>query len=387
MGPVIYLDNNATTRPAPEVVEALLPWLREQYGNPSSGHLLGLQAEGALVQARAQVAALLGAQPPEIVFTSGGTEALNHALRGAAEAFPAKRHVVTTAVEHSAVRALVGWLHRQGCAITVLGVDGEGRLDLAELEAALRPDTLMVALMAANNETGVRFPVAEAAARAKRAGALVALDAVQAVGKIPVDVAAWGADLVAFSGHKFHGPKGVGGLWIRRGVRLRPFLVGGEQERGRRGGTENLPGIVGLGKAAELALAHLQDQARVAALRDHLEAGLREALPDLRIHGLGADRLPNTSLMAFPGVEGEALQLRLSEWGICVSTGSACTTGRPEPSHVLQAMGIPTELARGTVRLSLSRETTSEEVEAVVSVLPQVVRDLRASGSMARRVR
>lgn len=387
MDPVIYLDNNATTRPAPEVVEALLPWLREQYGNPSSGHLLGLQAEGALVQARAQVASLLGAQPAEIAFTSGGTEALNHALRGAAEAFPAKRHLVTTAVEHSAVRALAGWLQHQGLEVTVLGVDGEGRLDLAELEAALRPDTLMVALMAANNETGVRFPVAEAAARAKRAGALLAVDAVQALGKIPVDVAAWGADLVAFSGHKFHGPKGVGGLWIRRGVRLRPFMVGGQQERGRRGGTENLPGLVGLGKAAELALAHLPDQALVAALRDRLEAGLREALPDLRIHGAGAERLPNTSLFAVPGVEGEALQLRLNERGICVSTGSACTTGRPEPSHVLQAMGVSPELARGTVRLSLSRETTAEEVEAVVSVLPQVIQELRDSGSLTRRVR
>lgn len=387
MGPVIYLDNNATTRPAPEVVEALLPWLREQYGNPSSGHLLGLQAEGALVQARAQVASLLGAQPAEIVFTSGGTEALNHALRGAAEAFPAKRHLVTTAVEHSAVRALAAWLQHQGFEITVLGVDGEGRLDLAELEAVLRPDTLMVALMAANNETGVRFPVAEAAARAKRAGALVAVDAIQAVGKVPVDVAAWGADLVAFSGHKFHGPKGVGGLWIRRGVRLRPFVVGGQQERGRRGGTENLPGLVGLGKAAELALAHLPDRARVAALRDRLEAGLQVALPDLHIHGAGAERLPNTSLMAFPGVEGEALQLRLNERGICVSTGSACTTGRPEPSHVLQAMGVPAELARGTVRFSLCRETTVEEVEAVVAILPELIRDLRASGSLARRVR
>ncbi len=387
MEPVIYLDNNATTRPAPEVVEALLPWLREQYGNPSSSHVLGLQAEGALVQARAQVAALLGGQPAEIVFTSGGTEALNHALRGAAEAFPAKRHLVTTAVEHSAVRALAGWLQRQGFEITVLGVDGEGRLDLAELEAALRPDTLMVALMAANNETGVRFPVAEAAVRARRAGALVAVDAVQAVGKVPVDVAAWGADLVAFSGHKFHGPKGVGGLWIRRGVRLRPFLVGGEQERGRRGGTENLPGIVGLGKAAELALAHLPDQERVADLRDRLESLLREALPDLRIHGGGAERLPNTSLLALPDVEGEALQLRLSQRGICVSTGSACTTGRPEPSHVLQAMGVPPDLARGTVRLSLGRETTAGEVEAVAIALPQVVQELRASGSMARRMR
>ncbi|OQA30133.1 MAG: Cysteine desulfurase [Acidobacteria bacterium ADurb.Bin340] len=202
-----------------------------------------------------------------------------------------------------------------------------------------------------------------------------------------MDVAAWGADLVAFSGHKFHGPKGVGGLWIRRGVRLRPFLVGGEQERGRRGGTENLPGIVGLGKAAELALAHLPDQERVADLRDRLESLLREALPDLRIHGGGAERLPNTSLLALPDVEGEALQLRLSQRGICVSTGSACTTGRPEPSHVLQAMGVPPDLARGTVRLSLGRETTAGEVEAVAIALPQVVQELRASGSMARRMR
>jgi len=384
---ISFFDNNATTRPDPAVVEAMLPWLRDHYGNPSSAHVLGIRAEGALVHAREQVAALLDAQPAELVFTSGGTEAINHALRGAAEAWPAKRHIVTTAVEHRAVGAPVAWLQRQGYEVTVLGVDGQGRLDLESLETVLRSDTLMVVLMAANNETGVCFPIAEVVRVAHRMGTLVAVDAVQAVGKLPVSVRDWGVDLLAFSGHKFHGPKGVGGLWIRRGLRLKPLLLGGDQERGRRGGTENLPGIVGMGQAAELARTHRSEMGRVESLRDGLEAELRRSVPEVHIHGAGAERLPNTSLVAFPGLEGEALQLRLSERGICVSTGSACTTGRPEPSHVLRAMGVDPVVARGTIRISLSRYTTESEVETLLRAVSEVVHELRSQGPLVRRMR
>lgn len=378
----VYLDNHATTRVDPAVLEAMLPWFSERYGNASSAHPMGHLAEGAVVQARAQVAALVGASPAELVFTSGGTEGLNHALRGAMEAFPAKRHLVTTAVEHSAQLAVCDLLRRSGVEVTVVGVDGEGRLDLDALEAAVRPDTALVSVMAANNETGVIFPVAEVAARAKAKGALLHVDAVQAVGKVPVDVAAWGVDLLTLSGHKFHGPKGVGALFIRRGLRLKP-LMPGHQERGRRGGTENVPGLVGLGQAAELAGARLPEMARVAALRDQLEAAIR-AIPESRFHGAGADRLPTASLAGFAGVEGEALLLKLAERGICVSTGSACTTGQKEPSHVLKAMGAPEAIAKGTVRFSLSRETTAAEIEEVTALLPGLVAELRALSPFAR---
>jgi cysteine desulfurase len=293
------------------------------------------------------------------------------------EAFPAKRHLVATAVEHPAVRALVAWWKGQGGETTDVGVDGEGRLDLAALEAAVRHDTALVAVMAANNESGVLFPVAEAARIAKAKGALFLVDATQAMGKIPVDAAAWGADLLTLSGHKFHGPKGVGLLMIRRGVRLKPQMLGGSQERGRRGGTENVPGIVGLGKAAELALARLPELARVRQLRDALESRSLAEIPEVRIHGAGADRLPNTSLMGFANVDGEALQLLLAERGICVSTGSACSTGMREPSHVLRAMRVPETYAQGTIRFSLGRGTSAEELDRVSGLLPGLVAGLR----------
>lgn len=385
MPELVYLDNNATTQMAPEVLEAMLPFFREHYGNPSSAHVLGLLSEGALVQARDQVAALLGCQAAEVVFNGGGTEGLNHAFRGVFEAFPRKRHFVTTAVEHSAVMTLVEWLRQQGAEVTVLPVDGAGRLDLAGLGAAIRPDTAMVSVMAANNETGVCFPLPEIAAIVKAKGALFHVDATQAVGKIPVDLAALPADLLNLSAHKFHGPKGVGALFIRRGLRLKPFMLGGHQERGRRGGTENLPAIVGLGKAAELARGELPGMARVQNLRDELEDRLRAALPEIRVHGAGTPRLPNTSFIGFPGLEGEALLLRLSQRGICVSTGSACTTGQKEASHVLRAMGVEHALALGTLRLSLSRYTTEAEIARVGELLPRLVRELRDTGPMTRR--
>jgi cysteine desulfurase len=374
---LIYLDHNATTPLDPEVFEAMRPWFMERFGNASAAYALGHLSDGAIVAAREQVAALVGCMPAEIVFTSGGTESLNHAFRGAWEAFPAKRHLVTTAVEHPAVRALVVWWKGQGGEVTDVGVDGEGRLDLAVLEAAVRPDTALVAVMAANNESGVLFPVAEAACIAKAKGALFLVDATQAMGKVPVDAAAWGADLLCLSGHKFHGPKGTGLLMIRRGVRLKPLMLGGSQERGRRGGTENVPGIVGLGKAAELAKARLPEMERVRGLRDTLETRILAGISDVCIHGAAAERLPNTCLAGFAGIEGEALQLRLAEQGMCVSTGSACSTGMREPSHVLRAMHVPDTYAQGTVRFSLGRGTTSPQIQELVDLLPGLLADLR----------
>lgn len=384
---LIYLDHNATTALDPEAFEAMRPWFTERFGNASAAYALGHLSDGAVVAAREQVAALVGCTPAEVVFTSGGTESLNHAVKGAWEAFPAKRHLVSTAVEHPALRALVAWWKGQGGEATDVGVDGDGRLDLVALETAVRPDTALVAVMAANNETGVLFPVADAGRIAKAKGALFLVDATQAAGKVPVDAVAWGADLLCLSGHKFHGPKGTGLLMIRRGVRLKPLMLGGSQERGRRGGTENVPGIVGLGQAAELARLGLQHMERVRRLRDGLEARLRSEIPELRIHGALAPRLPNTSLVGIAGIEGEALQLRLGEHGICVSTGSACSTGMREPSHVLRAMRVPGAFAIGTVRFSLGRGTTAEELGRVQDLLPGLVAGLRENQSFKRHER
>ncbi|MDE3244992.1 MAG: aminotransferase class V-fold PLP-dependent enzyme [Acidobacteriota bacterium] len=381
---LIYLDNNATTRVAPEALEAMLPFLQESYGNAGSGHVLGHLSEGAVVHARDQVAAMLGCSPAEILFNSGGTEGINHAFRGVFEAFPRKRHFIISAVEHPAVMAVCEWLTHQGADITSLGVDSEGRLDLAELEASIRPDTALVSLMAANNESGVLFPLEQAAQIVKQKGALLHVDATQAMGKAPLDLARLPIDLLNFSGHKFHGPKGTGVLFIRRGVRLKSFMLGGHQERGRRGGTENVPGIAGLGKACELAAEHLPQAGAMAQLRDLLESTVRSTIQGLHIHGAGAPRLPNTSFLGFKGLEGEALLLKLSERGVCVSTGSACTTGQKEPSHVLRAMGVPMEFALGTIRVSLSRYTTREEIQTASGLLPGIVEDLRGSGLYKR---
>lgn len=381
--PLVYLDNNATTQVAPEALDAMLPYLRDQYGNAGSAHAQGRLAEGAVAVARERVAALLGCAPAEMVFTSGGTEGINQALRGVFEAFPGKRHFVTTAVEHSAVLAVADWLRRQGAEVTVLDVDGEGRLDLGALEAALRGDTALLSVMAANNETGVRFPLEEIARIARARKVLFHVDGTQAVGKVPLDLPALGVDLFNFSGHKFHAPKGVGGLYVRRGLRLRPYMIGGGQERGRRGGTENVPGIVGLGRAAELAGAHLASPSPVASLRDRLEAAVL-AIPGTRIQGAGAPRVPNTAMASFRDVEGEALLLRLDQEGVCVSTGSACTTGQKEASHVLRAMGVPPAEALGTVRFSLSRYSTEAEIARVEALLPALVEELRRARPMAR---
>ena len=381
---IIYLDNNATTRLASEVLEAMLPFLQESYGNAGSGHVLGHLSEGAVVHARDQVAAMLGCSPAEVLFNSGGTEGINHAFRGVFEGSLGKRHFIISAVEHPAVMAICDWLKHQGAEITVLGVDGEGRLDLAALEASIRPDTALVSLMAANNESGVLFPLEQAAQVVKGKGVLLHVDATQAMGKAPLDLARLPVDLLNFSGHKFHGPKGTGVLFIRRGVRLKPFMLGGHQERGRRGGTENVPGIAGLGKACELAMGHLPLAGAMAELRDQFEWAVRSTIQGLHIHGASAPRLPNTSFLGFQGLEGEALLLKLSERGVCVSTGSACTTGQKEPSHVLRAMGVPMEFALGTIRVSLSRYTTRDEIQTVAGMLPGIVEDLRGSGLYAK---
>ena len=367
----VYLDNNATTMLAPEALEAMLPFLREEYGNAGSAHVLGRLSEGAVVNARGQLAEFLGCQETELVFNSGGTEGLNHAIRGVFEAVPNKRHFITTAVEHSAVLAIADWLKRQGAETTLLGVDREGRLDLAELAAALRPDTALVSVMAANNESGVLFPLAEAGALVKAKGALFHVDGTQAVGKVPIDLSRLPIDLFNLSSHKFHGPKGIGALYVRRGL---------------RSATENVAGIVGLGQAAALAGQNLEAMGgRVRALRDQLEAGILERVGETRVNGAGAERLPNTAFISFRGIEGEALFLKLSDRGVCVSTGSACTTGQREPSHVLRAMGVPVDEAMGTVRFSLSRYTTEAEILKVAELVPDLVVELRASGALGRR--
>ena len=371
---VAYFDNNATTRVDPRVVEAMLPLLREQYGNPSSMYHFGAQVAGQIEEARTQVARLIGARESEIVFTSGGTEADNAALRGVLAARPEKRHVVVSAVEHQAVLEPCAQLEREGVTVTTVGVDGDGRLDLEQLADSLRDDTALVSVMLANNETGVIFPLREVREVAGRRGVPVHTDAVNAVGKIAVDVQELGVNLLSLSAHKLHGPKGVGALYVRRGTAFRPLITGGPQERRRRGGTLNTPGIVGLGMACAIA-AELGTTGRVGVgvLRDELEAAARERFPELHVLGAGALRLPNTSCVCFPGVSAEALILLLSEAGVCVSSGAACSSGSLEPSHVVRAMGIDPRVAQGQIRFSLSRFNTQADLTRLWEVLPPAV--------------
>lgn len=378
MSRVIYLDNNATTMVAPEVFEAMRPIFCDLYGNASSMHSFGGQVGKHLVEAREQVAALLGAQPDEIVFTSCGTESDATVFNAAVLTQPEKRHVVTTRVEHPAIMALGQQLEAQGYDVTWLGVDDKGQIDLDELAASLRKDTALVSIMYANNETGTVFPMGTIADMVKERGILLHTDAVQAVGKIDIDLAKLPVDFLALSGHKLHAPKGIGVLYVRRGSRFRPFLRGGHQEKGRRAGTENSPYIVGLGKACELARLHMDaEKVRVPALRDRLEQGILKAIPDSIVNGDVAHRLPNTSSVAFQYVEGEAILLMMDQLGICASSGSACTSGSLEPSHVLRAMGVPFTYAHGSIRYSLSRYTTEEEVDFVVQKMPGIIQSLR----------
>ena len=374
----IYFDNNATTAIAPEVREAILPYLGEFYGNPSSMHTFGGQVADAVENARETMANLLGASPDEIIFTSCGSESDNAAIWSAIQTQPEKRHLITTRVEHPAILSVMQHWERQGYRVTYLGVDNKGRLDLDEYAAALTPDTALASIMFANNEVGNIYPIQRMAEMAKEKGVLFHTDAVQAVGKTPIDLAHLPADMLSLSGHKLHAPKGIGVLYVRKGVRFRPFLRGGHQEKGRRAGTENVPYIVGLGAAAKLAADHMQEErVNVALLRDRLEQGLLEQIPDCMVNGDVENRLPNTTNIAFKNVEGEAILLMLDRLGVCASSGSACTSGSLEPSHVLRAMGVPFTYAHGSIRLSLSRYSTQEEVDYVIENFPGVIKTLR----------
>lgn len=382
---VIYVDNNATTRVAPEVFEAMRPYLCEKYGNPSSIYTFGGELAADIERARIEVAELLGAswrnnlgQATEIIFTSCGTESDNAALRSALEVQSGRRKIVTSKMEHPAILNLCRELEREGYTVETIGVDGDGRLDMAALERAVDSETALVTLMWANNEIGNIYPVEEVARIAHRAGALFHTDAVQAAGKAPINMSESEIDMLSISGHKLHAPKGVGVLYVRRGVRFRPFIIGGHQEKGRRGGTENVASIIGLGKACELARTGMAEEvAHVKKLRDRLEAGIAERIPAIRINGDKSSRLPNTSSISFEYIEGEAILLLLDQYGICASSGSACTTGSLEPSHVLRAMGLPYTAAHGTLRFSFSRYNSEAEVDRIIEVLPSVISTLR----------
>jgi cysteine desulfurase len=374
----IYFDNNATTKVAEEVLAEMEPFFCELYGNPSSMHTFGGQIGHKIRRAREQVAELLGCEPSEIIFTSGGTESDGTAINGTLAAVPNKRKVITTRVEHPAVLAVCRELENHDYTVIELSVDKYGRLDLAELEESLDDDTALVTIMYANNETGVIFPMDKIAELVASKGVVFHTDAVQAVGKIPLNLAQSDIDLLSLSGHKLHGPKGVGVLYVRKGTRLSPYMLGGHQEGGRRAGTENVPGIVGLGKACELAAKNIQEEnKKVKYLRDKLENAILKSCPDCRLNGDKDNRLPNTSNISFEYIEGEAILLMLDRFGICASSGSACTSGSLEPSHVLRAMGVPFTAAHGSIRFSLSRYNTEEEVDYTIEKMPQIVNQLR----------
>ncbi len=373
----IYLDNNATTKIDDDVLAAMLPYLSIYYGNPSSMHTFGGQVGRVIRQARSQVASLLGAEDSEIIFTSCGTEGDNAAILAALKAQPNKKHIITTEVEHPAILNLCRRLEKDGYTVTYLSVNDRGQLDLDELEASLTGNTAVVSVMYANNETGVIFPIEQIGQIVKEYGALFHVDAVQAVGKIPLDMKTSTIDLLTLSGHKIHAPKGIGALYVRKGVRFRPHLIGGHQERGRRGGTENVAGIVALGEAAKLAQQHLSGVIWEQRLRDKLERGILNSIPNTVINGDPVNRLPNTTNIGFKYIEGEAILLSLDQFGICASSGSACTSGSLEPSHVLRALGLPYSVLHGSIRFSLSRYTTEEEIDRVLEVLPGIINRLR----------
>ncbi len=375
---IVYLDNNATTRVAPEVLEAMLPYFSDQYGNPSSMHTFGGVVGQAVAKARADVAALIGAQPEEILFTSCGSESDNTAIMSAIQSQPDKKHIVTTRVEHPAILNLAQFLEGKGYEITYIPVDFKGRIDMDAYAQSLRKDTAIVSIMFANNEVGNVYPIQEMAEMAKEQGIVFHTDAVQAVGKVPINMETLPADFLALSGHKLHAPKGVGALYIRKGTRFRPLLRGGHQERGRRAGTENVPYMIALGKACELALKNIDHEIKyVSNLRDTLEQGLLNSISDCVVNGDIDSRLPNTSSIAFKYIEGEAILLMLDKFGICASSGSACTSGSLEPSHVLRAMGVPFTYAHGSIRLSLSRYNTKEDIDIVLKEFPPLVKRLR----------
>lgn len=376
---VYYFDNNATTRVAPEVVEAMLPFLTEQWANPSSAYQAGHRVAKHLDAARAQVAALLNADPREVVFTSCGTESNNSAVHSALVTSPGKRHVLTTAVEHSANIHYCEFLQKRGYEVTFLPVESDGSLDLHLLAQSIRPDTAIVSVMLANNETGVLFPLEEIAAICRSKNVLCHTDAVQTPGKLKLDVRALGVDFLSLSAHKLHAPKGIGLLYVKRRTKYQPLIIGGQQERGRRGGTENAPYIVGFGRAAELAMSTLEhEDTQVRALRDQLENTILRTIPKTTRNGAREPRLPNTSNIAFEGIEAEAILMMLDQAGICASSGSACTTGSLEPSHVLRAMGLGASRARGSLRFSLGIYNTQADVDYLLEQVPGIVARLRA---------
>ncbi|MBT3355669.1 MAG: cysteine desulfurase NifS [Candidatus Scalindua sp.] len=376
---LVYADNNATTRVDDEVLEEMLPYFKEFYGNPSSIHTFGRQVSSKMDLARERVASILGADTSEIVFTSCGTESNNYAIHCSLEAHPDKKHVITTKVEHPAVLNVCKYFGKNGYDVTELNVNKDGMLDQDELRDSIRDDTAIVSIMHANNETGVIFPIEEIAKIVKEKGVLFHCDAVQAIGKIPVNLKNSNIDLLSMSGHKLHAPKGVGVLFIRKGVRIDPLIIGGHQEDNRRSGTENVPYIIGLGKACEIAEGFVkQEQTEVRRLRDRLEKGIKDQLTHVAISGENSERLPNTSNVSFEYVEGEATLLLLDMAGIATSSGSACTTGSAEPSHVLQAMGIPPVTSRGTIRFSLSRYSTEDDVDYILEKLVPIVKRLQS---------
>jgi len=375
---LIYVDNNATTQVAPEVLQEMLPYFNEFYGNPSSMHSFGGKVGQKIKEARTNVATLIGAVPEEIVFTSCGTESDSTAIRAAVLSEPEKRHIITTRVEHPAIKNLFEFLAKNGYRTTFVPVDRRGNLDLDYLYKSLSDDTAIVSVMWANNESGVIFPIEEISQKVRERGIVFHTDAVQAAGKIPIDLKDVGVDMLSLSGHKFHGPKGIGVLYVRKGTKFSPFLIGGHQESGRRGGTENTASIIGLGKACELAADQLQEKnTRVKQLRDKLESEITKRVPQTIINGDTENRLPNTTSIAFEYVEGESILLMMDEFGICASSGSACTSGSLEPSHVLRAMGVPFTAAHGSIRFSLSVYNTPEEIDLIIEKLPPIIERLR----------
>ncbi len=375
---IYYFDNNATTRVAPEVVEAMMPFLSEHYGNPSSAYRFGKEAVEHIKTAREKVAALIHADPREVIFTSCGTESNNSAIHSALVTQPGKRHVLTTSVEHSANIKFCEFLQKRGFEVTFLPVESDGSIDIHLLEKSIRPDTAIVSVMWANNETGVIYPIEEIAALCRSKGVLFHTDAVQTPGKLEINVAELGVDFLSLSAHKLHAPKGIGILYVKKRTKYQPYVIGGGQEQGRRGGTENVASIVAFGRAAELAMASLKDEnTRVRALRDRLEKTILSTIPNTLRNGDATSRLPNTSNVAFDFVEAESILLLLDQAGICASSGSACTTGSLDPSHVLVAMGLSPSRARGSIRLSLGIYNTAEEVDYVLAELPPIIARLR----------
>jgi cysteine desulfurase len=384
---VIYLDNNATTKVDPEVFEEMAPYFCDLYGNPSSMHNFGGQVRHKLDEARERVANTIGAaDTSEIIFTSCGSESDNAAIMGILKANPTKKHVVTTKVEHPAVRNLCKHLGKNGYIVTELGVDKRGMLNLDQLRDSITDDTAIVSIMYANNETGVIFPIDEIARIVKEKECVFHTDAVQAVGKIPLNMQNADIDLLSLSGHKLHAPKGVAALYVKKGTKYSPFIIGGHQEHSRRGGTENVPSIIGLGKACELAHQGIEHENTVVkGLRDKLENSLLESAPDAHLNGHKDHRLPNTSNISFEFVEGEAILLLLNDFGVCASSGSACTSGSLEPSHVMRAMGVPFTMAHGSIRFSLSRYTTEADIDVVIKELPPIITRLREISPFGKR--